>query len=59
MATTSFDKSFVVTNQDSVREFKDNAKKPLKVVVKQRDFDADRQKGIQLLKRHFSASVTS
>lgn len=59
MATTSFDKDFVVTNKDSIKEFKDDSKKPLKVVVKQRNYDADKQKGIQLLKRHFSALETS
>ncbi len=54
MATTSFDKSFKVTDEKGIEKFKNAAANPRKIAVKQRDYESDRSKGIQLLARQLS-----
>jgi len=58
MATTSFDKSFIVTNEERIEKFRRAAATPRKVVVKRRNYESDRSKGIQLLAQRLSSSVT-
>lgn len=49
MATTSFDKNFKVTDEQSIEKFKNAAANPRKITVKQKNDAADKSKGIQLL----------
>ncbi len=58
MATTSFEKSFVVTDNDSIAQVKKDLANPVKVVVKQRDYKADKKKGLTLLAQQLSALGT-
>ncbi|EGQ8100786.1 hypothetical protein MW374_004106 [Vibrio parahaemolyticus] len=58
MATTSFDKNFVVTDEVAIAKFKNAAKNPRKVSVKKRDYESDKEKGIQRLVRKLSNSAT-
>lgn len=58
MATTSFDKNFTVTDESAIKKFKHAAKHPRKVSVTKRDYESDKEKGIQLLTRKLSNSVT-
>ena len=54
MATTSFDKEFIVTNEQRIEKFKEAATNPRKIAVKQRDYASDKSKGIQLLTQQLS-----
>lgn len=51
MATSSFSKNFVVNDPIAIQRFKDAANKPRKIVTKKRDYDADRETGIESLVR--------
>ena len=51
MATSSFDKSFVVTDQESIKQLKADMLSPRKVTIKSYDRHAENKKGIQLLKQ--------
>ena len=48
MATTSFDKEFVVTDESSIRATKEKLENPTKIGVIHRDYDLDKLKGINL-----------
>jgi hypothetical protein len=56
MATTSFEKNFVVTDPNAIRAFKENCKKAHKVTTNNRNHEADRVKGIALLRQRLSHS---
>lgn len=58
MATTSFDKVFVVSDQESIKIFNQNLKKPVKIKVSSHNLKADKKKGISLLKQQLSALET-
>ena len=51
MATTSFDKNFVVTDKNSIEKFKQDEINPIKVFISNRDYNLDKSKGIELLKQ--------
>lgn len=51
MATSSFSKYFVVTDQCSIEQFKRDLDNPRHIVVKKRDYKADEQKSIALIKQ--------
>lgn len=51
MATASFDKNFVVTDQESITQFRADMKNPRKVAFKKYNREAENKKGIQLLKQ--------
>lgn len=56
MATASFDKEFVVTNQEDIARFKEallDDDGP-KIKVKDRDIDAESKEGVQRLLQKFS-----
>lgn len=57
MATTSFDKSFVVSDQTSIKQLKSDFTNPRKVSIKTRNVKAENEQGIQLLKQRLSNSV--
>ncbi|WP_019613519.1 hypothetical protein [Psychromonas ossibalaenae] len=57
MATTSFDKSFVVSDQTSIKQLKSDFTNPRKVSIKARNVKAENEQGIQLLKQRLSNSV--
>lgn len=50
MPTSSFDKSFVVSDEKAILQLKSDIKNPKKVIVKKRNFESDRISGIQLIK---------
>jgi hypothetical protein len=56
MATTSFDKDFVVRDQKAITEFKSSlAAVPVQnTIVNYRDIKAESQRGIELLRRSLS-----
>jgi hypothetical protein len=54
MATTSFDKSFVVRDSESIRQIHKDLENPRKVVIQKRDYEADAKKGIELLAQQLS-----
>ena len=51
MATASFDKDFVVTDQESIKKLKADMVHPRKVTIKKYNREAENRKGIQLLKQ--------
>ena len=57
MATTSFDKSFVISDQNSIKQIKSDFANPRKVSLNARNVRAENEKGIQLLKQRLSSSV--
>lgn len=57
MATTSFDKSFIVSDQNSIKQLKSDFTNPRKVSSEARNVKAENQQGIQLLKQRLSNSV--
>ena len=54
MATASFDRSFVVNDQESIKKIHDDLAQPKLIKVKVRNYKADSKKGIQLLKQRLS-----
>lgn len=58
MATTSFDKSFVVTDQESIDRLHHDLAHPRLVKVNKRNYKAESAKGIKLLKQRLSNSET-
>jgi hypothetical protein len=58
MATTSFDRSFVVTDPVSIKQFKQDLDNPTKVKFAKRDLEEDKHKGIASLKRRLSTLTT-
>ena len=59
MATTSFDKVFFVTDKSSIEKFNTDAILPVRVTInKDRDYNSDRLKGIELLKQQLSNLVS-
>ncbi|ALO36325.1 hypothetical protein CMT41_17475 [Colwellia sp. MT41] len=58
MATTSFDKVFVVSDQKSIKAFNQNLNNPVRVKVNSHNLNTDRKKGISLLKQQLSALET-
>lgn len=54
MATSSFTKNFVVTDQNSIRQLKADIKKSRKILIKKYDLKAESEKGIQLLTQRLS-----
>ncbi len=59
MATASFDKNFVMTDQDSIKQLKADMKNPRKVTIIKYDREAENRKGIQLLKQRLPNLVNS
>ncbi len=51
MATSSFDKKFVVTNPTAIENLNRALDRPRKIQPTIRDYEAEKQKGIELLKR--------
>ncbi len=58
MATASFDKSFVVTDRESVERIRQDLTHPRQVKIIERDYKAESARGIQLLKQRLSNSKT-
>ena len=58
MATASFERSFVVTDSDAIKQLHNDLQNPRKVTIITRDKKADSEKGIKLLKQQLSNSET-
>ncbi|MBF7073982.1 hypothetical protein ISG33_11280 [Glaciecola sp. MH2013] len=58
MATASFERSFVVTDSDAIKQLHNDLQNPRKVTIVTRDRKADSEKGIELLKQQLSNSET-
>ncbi len=56
MSTASFDRSFKVEDIDSAVRLHKDLQEPRKVEVAERDYSADEERGILLLKQRFSGS---
>ena len=54
MATTSFDKDFKVIDVKAIEKFKIAAANPRKLVIKKRNYESDKSKGIKLLTQQLS-----
>jgi hypothetical protein len=54
MATSSFERSFVVTDSDAIKQLHNDLQNPRKVTIITRDKKADSEKGIELLKQRLS-----
>lgn len=54
MATTSFDRRFVVSDPTALARLREDLDKPRPVVIKKRNSSRDNSKGIALLKRKLS-----
>lgn len=59
MATASFDKSFVVTEKESIDRIHQDLANPRQVKVIKRDYKAEKERGLELLKQRLSNSKTS
>ena len=58
MATVSFDKSFVVRDEESIERIHRDLEHPRVVRVATRDFKEENKRGIKLLKQRLSNSET-
>lgn len=58
MATTSFDREYVVTEIKSANKLSSDMEKPVKVQAAKRDYAKERQKGVRILKQQFSSLET-
>lgn len=58
MATVSFEKSFVVRKKESIDRIHQDLETPRQVKVLKRDYQAEKARGIALLKRQLSNSKT-
>ena len=58
MATSSFNKDFVVTDEKSIQQLKSELYKPRVVEVKKRYHKKDKVKGISLLRQRLSSLET-
>ncbi|EXJ11027.1 hypothetical protein [Nitrincola nitratireducens] len=58
MATTSFDKCFVVTDQESIERIYYDLAHPRLIKVAKCDYKAESAKGLKLLKQRLSKSET-
>ncbi len=58
MATASFEKSFVVTDRESIDRIHQDLTHPRQVRIIKRDYKAESARGIQLLKQRLSNSKT-
>ena len=56
MATASFDKNFVVKDKKSIKRIHQDLAHPRLIKVKKRDYKAENERGIQLLKQRLSNS---
>lgn len=56
MSTASFDRSFEVEDMDSAIRLHKDLQEPRKVEVAEKDYSAEEEKGILLLKQRFSDS---
>ena len=56
MATASFDKSFVVKDKESIERIHHDLAHPRQVNVIERDYKAESERGIKLLKQLLSSS---
>ena len=54
MATASFERNFVVTDSDAIKQLHNDLQNPRKVTIITRDKKADSEKGIELLKQQLS-----
>lgn len=54
MATSSFDKQFIIEDSDSFVKLHQDMSQPRKVKVNRRDHAAENEEGIQSLKRRLS-----
>ena len=55
MATSSFDKKFVIRDEKIAEQFLQSAQTQKKIKVIERNIDAETKKGLELLKRSLSA----
>ena len=58
MATASFERSFIVTDNEAIKQLQDDLETPRKVTIIKRDLKADSEKGIELLKQQLSGLET-
>jgi hypothetical protein len=58
MATASFDKTFVVSDAESIKKFREKSTSPTRIVVNKRDYTTEKAQGIQLLKQQLSTLET-
>lgn len=54
MATASFERSFVVNDSKSIEQIHKDLAAPRRIKIKKRDYQAESEKGIQLLKQRLS-----
>lgn len=59
MATASFDKTFIVSDKASIEQIRKDLDRPQKVKIKVRDYKAENEKGIKLLRQRLSSSAAS
>ena len=57
MATSSFNKNFVVTDQECIKQLRISLNQPRRVEIKKRDYEADKIKGLALLKQQLLNEV--
>jgi len=58
MATVSFEKSFVVKDEESIKRIQYDLTHPRMVTIPKRDYRLDSKRGIKLLKQRLSRSET-
>jgi hypothetical protein len=54
MATSSFNKHFVIRDKKVAKKFRDDYNKEHKVIVKSVDLEKQYEKGVELLKKYLS-----
>lgn len=58
MATSSFDRSFIVNDPETIKQVKYNLDNPTKVVYSKRDLKKEAAEGIAILKQRLSRSAS-
>lgn len=54
MATSSFDKRFVITDIDDINKILDSMENPVKISVREVNLEEENAKGIELLRKNLS-----
>ncbi len=57
MATTSFDKTFMVSDPSAIKKIRQDLANPRLIKVRGRDYKAENAKGVQLLRQRLSNSA--
>ena len=57
MPTSSFDKTFIVSDPEAIEKIRQSLENPRIVYIQRRDFDLENENGIELLKKRLKTDA--